>query len=51
RLALLRRGRSPGQAVAALGAEARDLGPRGPDRIYGRGLVAADLRMAPPNRR
>ncbi|WGM40917.1 S8 family serine peptidase [Caulobacter sp. NIBR1757] len=51
RLALLRRGHSPAQAVAALGAEARDLGPRGPDRIYGRGLVAADLRMAPPGRR
>ena len=51
RLALLRRGRSPAQAVAALGAEARDLGPRGPDRVYGRGLVAAELRMAPPGRR
>lgn len=51
RLALLKRGRSPAQAVAALGAEARDLGPRGPDRIYGRGLVAGDLRTAPPARR
>jgi subtilisin family serine protease len=51
KLAVLRRGRGPAQAVAALGAEARDLGARGPDRVYGRGLVAAELRMAPPNRR
>lgn len=51
RLALLRRGRGPAQAVAALGAEARDLGARGTDRVYGRGLVAAELRMAPPERR
>ncbi|MCE3289555.1 MAG: peptidase [Caulobacter sp.] len=51
KLALLRRGRGPAQAVAALGAEARDLGARGPDRVYGRGLVAGELRMAPPGRR
>ncbi len=51
KLALLRRGRGPAQAVAALGAEALDLGPRGPDRIFGRGLVAAELRMATPARR
>lgn len=35
------------QALAALGREATDLGARGPDRVYGRGLVAFDLRVAP----
>lgn len=34
-------GREP---VAALDAEAVDLGPRGPDRQYGRGLVCRDCR-------
>ncbi|HYC97997.1 S8 family serine peptidase [Brevundimonas sp.] len=41
-----RRGRGD-DAVQALAAEARDLGARGPDPVYGRGLVAADLRTAP----
>jgi hypothetical protein len=31
-------------SVAALAAEARDLGSRGPDKIYGRGLVCGDCR-------
>lgn len=35
------------RAVQALSAEARDLGARGPDPVYGRGLVAADLRVEP----
>jgi subtilisin family serine protease len=35
------------QAVRALAAEARDLGDRGPDPVYGRGLVGADLRVDP----
>ena len=35
------------RAVQALAAEARDLGARGPDPVYGRGLVAADLRVEP----
>jgi hypothetical protein len=34
------------RAVAALGREAVDLGPPGPDPIYGRGLVGADVRTA-----
>ena len=34
------------RALAALGREAIDLGPPGPDPIYGRGLVGADVRMA-----
>ena len=35
------------RAVQALAAEARDLGARGPDPVYGRGLVAAGLRVEP----
>ncbi|GAA0867468.1 S8 family serine peptidase [Brevundimonas basaltis] len=35
------------RAVRALEAEARDMGARGPDPVYGRGLVAADLRVEP----
>lgn len=31
-------------SVAALAAEVRDLGPRGPDKLYGRGLVCGDCR-------
>ena len=41
------------RAVAALGREAIDLGAPGPDPVYGRGLVGADVRMAletPPGR-
>ena len=41
-----RRGRGA-DAVQVLAAEARDLGARGPDPVYGRGLVAADLRVDP----
>jgi hypothetical protein len=36
-----------GRALTALGRQALDLGPRGPDPIYGRGLVALELRTAP----
>ena len=43
---LARRG-GGNRAVQALEAEARDMGARGPDPIYGRGLVAADLRVEP----
>jgi subtilisin family serine protease len=35
------------RAADALAREAIDLGARGPDKIYGRGLVGADLRTAP----
>ena len=35
------------RAVAELGAEAIDLGARGPDPVYGKGLVAFDLRVPP----
>ena len=34
-------------SLAALAAEARDLGPRGPDKTYGRGLVCGDCRTPP----
>lgn len=34
-------------SLAALSAEARDLGPRGPDKTYGRGLVCGDCRTPP----
>ncbi|MFZ5670994.1 MAG: S8 family serine peptidase [Pseudomonadota bacterium] len=44
RLAGLGRGRA---AVEALTRQARDLGPPGPDRIYGHGLVGGDLRTPP----
>ena len=39
--------RRGGDPVEALAAEARDLGARGPDPVYGRGLVAAELRVDP----
>lgn len=45
---LLARRQGRGDPVQALAAGARDLGPRGPDPVYGRGLVAADLRVDPP---
>jgi subtilisin family serine protease len=35
------------RAVASLGREAADLGARGPDPVYGRGLVAFALRTDP----
>jgi subtilisin family serine protease len=49
---LARRLRAPDPAAAkaadeALSREATDVGARGADRIYGRGLVGADLRVAP----
>ncbi|HWQ85757.1 S8 family serine peptidase [Brevundimonas sp.] len=44
---LARRRARGGDAVQALAAEARDMGARGPDPVYGRGLVAADLRVDP----
>jgi len=36
------------RAIAAVGRQALDLGARGPDPQFGRGLVAADLRTPPP---
>ncbi|HYE27742.1 MAG TPA: S8 family serine peptidase [Allosphingosinicella sp.] len=36
--------------LPALDAEAVDLGPRGPDRIYGRGLVCGACRTPPPGK-
>jgi subtilisin family serine protease len=36
------------RAIAAVGRQALDLGPRGPDPLFGRGLVAVDLRTPPP---
>ncbi|WP_332639382.1 S8 family serine peptidase [Brevundimonas sp.] len=44
---LLARRQGRGDAVQALAAGARDMGARGPDPVYGRGLVAADLRVDP----
>jgi hypothetical protein len=36
------------RAIAAVGRQALDLGPRGPDPQFGRGLVATELRTPPP---
>jgi hypothetical protein len=50
KLAALMNGRSPGAAQAAvstLSRQARDLGPKGPDKTYGRGLVGEDVRVSP----
>jgi len=50
KLAELMNGRSPGAAqaaVSALSRQARDLGPKGPDKTYGRGLVGEDVRVSP----
>jgi subtilisin family serine protease len=47
RLALLRSHGTAAQALEALAHEAVDLGAPGPDPIYGRGLVGADLRIDP----
>ena len=47
RLAVLRSRGSPDEALAALAREAIDLGAPGPDPVYGRGLVGADLRTDP----
>jgi subtilisin family serine protease len=37
-------------SLAALAAEARDLGPKGPDRMFGRGLVCGECRTLPKRR-
>jgi hypothetical protein len=34
-------------AVAVLTSQAVDLGPRGPDKVYGNGLVGDELRPSP----
>ena len=47
RLTLLRSHGSAAQALEALAHEAVDLGPPGPDPIYGHGLVGAELRIDP----
>ncbi len=47
RLARLATGATAAQAVEVLGREAVDLGAPGPDAIYGRGLVGAELRADP----
>lgn len=47
RLAVLRSRGSAAEALAALTREAVDLGVPGPDPVYGRGLVGADLRTDP----
>lgn len=44
---LIARGGGGPRAVEALSRSATDLGARGRDPIYGRGLVAADLRVEP----
>ena len=40
--------RAAGGAIAALDREARDLGRKGPDAIFGRGLVCGDCRTPMP---
>jgi hypothetical protein len=47
RLARTMAASSPAQAVEALGREAVDLGAPGPDPVYGRGLVGAEVRTDP----
>jgi subtilisin family serine protease len=37
------------RAIVGLGRQALDLGPRGPDPLFGRGLVATELRVPPPD--
>lgn len=52
KLGLLMDSRSPAEAraaIAALARQARDLGPKGVDRTYGRGLVGEDVRISPKN--
>jgi subtilisin family serine protease len=54
KLAELMNGRSPAAAqaaVAALARRAKDLGPKGPDKTYGRGLVGEDVRISPKSLR
>jgi hypothetical protein len=36
------------RAIVTLGRQALDLGARGPDPLFGRGLVATELRVPPP---
>lgn len=45
-LAQLRGTMDAAAAVEALGRQAKDLGAKGPDKVYGRGLVGADVRLA-----
>jgi subtilisin family serine protease len=50
KLAGLMDGRSPAAAqaaVSALARQARDVGPKGPDSTYGKGLVGEDVRVSP----
>jgi len=54
KLAELIDGRGPGAAqaaVSALSRQAKDLGPKGPDKIYGHGLVGEDVRVSPKSLR
>ncbi|CAN5133385.1 hypothetical protein BH10PSE12_BH10PSE12_12740 [soil metagenome] len=44
RLYQLRRGNDPAHALATLAAQARDLGAKGPDKQYGRGIVCDTCR-------
>ena len=43
-------GRLARASLPAVAAEARDLGPKGPDRSYGRGLVCGDCRTPIPEK-
>jgi len=45
RLAQLRADLGRDAAVEALGHQARDLGAKGPDKVFGRGLVGEDVRL------
>ena len=45
RLAQLRADFGRDAAVEALGRQARDLGAKGPDKVFGRGLVGEDVRL------
>ena len=45
RLAQLRADLGRDAAVEALGRQARDLGAKGPDKVFGRGLVGEDVRL------
>jgi hypothetical protein len=54
KLSRLMNGRSPAArqaAIDALARQARDLGPKGPDKTYGRGVVGEDVRVSPKNLR
>jgi hypothetical protein len=54
KLSRLMNGRSPAArqaAIDALSRQARDLGPKGVDKTYGRGVVGEDVRVSPKNLR